>query len=672
MPRDITVTLQDGSTHVYKNAPDDITPDAVTARASKDFGQSVAHLDGGRPGGAPPDVASDVLKSLPTGLAEGVTGMVGLPGTISDLAQGALTKGMNAITGANVQLPGDPLSGSALMGDVNKAVPGGMYQAQTTPGKFAQTAASFVPAAFGGEASLAQRALGRVLAPAAGSMAGGSVVSEEQSPFLHGVGQLLGTILGGGLAGGAKQLGDLIPSASEAPGDAAEKYLAKMAADAQVTPQDILDNAATKGRGQLGAEAFGPDGVATLASLGRRGGTTGQALTDTLTTRLATAPSRVMDDFTAGSGIDPRGAAGDIDSMVDSGRAAAKPLYDQALSQPGGVMTPDLESLASRPIIQKAMAQAATDIRNDGRDPNAMGLFFDDQGNATQVSHPTAEAWDLTKKAVGQSVERDAFGNRLPDSKSPGNLRINNASRSLTGALRDAIPGYGDALDASGDYLSMQGAFEAGQKHILDLKTTVPQVQNYVADLSPADLNAYKAGQANQLFLNSQNARLAPRMLNTPAVQGKLAASLGTDNAQTFMDGLQQEIGLAKSGARLMPGTGSITADALLAAGEQDHAANLAAALQGAKAVGQAATGNIGSAALSGISAVRHFAPDFLKSGGMTADVRNSLGQLLMQSPEDLAATLTRIQAGVPNAGGANASALARLLAQSSPQAAPP
>ena len=49
MPRDITVTFDDGSTHVYKNAPDDVTPDAITARASRDFaGRAITHLDGGR------------------------------------------------------------------------------------------------------------------------------------------------------------------------------------------------------------------------------------------------------------------------------------------------------------------------------------------------------------------------------------------------------------------------------------------------------------------------------------------------------------------------------------------------------------------------------------------------------------------------------------------------
>lgn len=48
MTRNITVTFDDGSTHVYQNAPDDITPDAVTARAQKDFGKAVKALDGGR------------------------------------------------------------------------------------------------------------------------------------------------------------------------------------------------------------------------------------------------------------------------------------------------------------------------------------------------------------------------------------------------------------------------------------------------------------------------------------------------------------------------------------------------------------------------------------------------------------------------------------------------
>ena len=48
MARDITVTFDDGSTALYKGAPDNITPEAVTSRAQQDYGKNVTALDGGR------------------------------------------------------------------------------------------------------------------------------------------------------------------------------------------------------------------------------------------------------------------------------------------------------------------------------------------------------------------------------------------------------------------------------------------------------------------------------------------------------------------------------------------------------------------------------------------------------------------------------------------------
>ena len=47
MPRNVTVTLDDGTQHSYQNIPDDVTPDQVTQRAQKDFGKNVTAIDGG-------------------------------------------------------------------------------------------------------------------------------------------------------------------------------------------------------------------------------------------------------------------------------------------------------------------------------------------------------------------------------------------------------------------------------------------------------------------------------------------------------------------------------------------------------------------------------------------------------------------------------------------------
>jgi hypothetical protein len=48
MPRNITITFEDGSTHVYQNAPDTVTPEQVTQRAQQEFGKTIKALDGGR------------------------------------------------------------------------------------------------------------------------------------------------------------------------------------------------------------------------------------------------------------------------------------------------------------------------------------------------------------------------------------------------------------------------------------------------------------------------------------------------------------------------------------------------------------------------------------------------------------------------------------------------
>lgn len=105
MARNITVTFSDGTNHVYQNAPDDLTPDAVEARAQKDFGKTVTSLDGGRApatrGTAMGDTslqfdAGKMVMNVPGSaahLAAGVGGMIASPVKtgvgIMDLARGA-------------------------------------------------------------------------------------------------------------------------------------------------------------------------------------------------------------------------------------------------------------------------------------------------------------------------------------------------------------------------------------------------------------------------------------------------------------------------------------------------------------------------------------------------------------------------------------------------------
>ena len=71
MPRNITVTFDDGTSHIYQNAPDNITPEQAASRAQNDFGKAVAHLDGGGPGSqsdAVPSIAEGASRAFATGV----------------------------------------------------------------------------------------------------------------------------------------------------------------------------------------------------------------------------------------------------------------------------------------------------------------------------------------------------------------------------------------------------------------------------------------------------------------------------------------------------------------------------------------------------------------------------------------------------------------------------
>lgn len=68
MARDITVTFDDDSQHVYQGAPDNVTPTDIESRAQKDFGKKVKALDGGRRAAepaAPPKPETEIPTGVP-------------------------------------------------------------------------------------------------------------------------------------------------------------------------------------------------------------------------------------------------------------------------------------------------------------------------------------------------------------------------------------------------------------------------------------------------------------------------------------------------------------------------------------------------------------------------------------------------------------------------------
>jgi hypothetical protein len=147
MPRNITVTFEDGSNHVYQNAPDNITPDEVQARAQQEFGKTITALDGGR-AAAPQEVVeqeepgfmSRVGQDL-TKRADNITQMMGrntadgfIQGVANIPQMGMLAAGQ--VAGGASDIIGEGIQGTyktVVPEPAQKAISGGVSALMNTP-----------------------------------------------------------------------------------------------------------------------------------------------------------------------------------------------------------------------------------------------------------------------------------------------------------------------------------------------------------------------------------------------------------------------------------------------------------------------------------------------------------------------------------------------------------
>jgi hypothetical protein len=103
MPRNVTITFDDGTSHAYQGVPDEVTPDQVHERATAEFRKPITNIDGGAsaPVKAPPKTYMGALAEKANTPSEGLNDAFVKGG--SKLALGALRGGAdvgNTITNA--------------------------------------------------------------------------------------------------------------------------------------------------------------------------------------------------------------------------------------------------------------------------------------------------------------------------------------------------------------------------------------------------------------------------------------------------------------------------------------------------------------------------------------------------------------------------------------------
>lgn len=423
------------------------------------------------------------------------------------------------------------------------------------------------------------------------------------------------------------------------------EYVADLARKAKVTPEQLANHPSiAAGEPITSAEALGRTGVGQAMALARRTGTTGDVAEGLLATRAEDAPKRLLGHMADTAGINPEGAQGGIDAIVEAGRARAKPLFDAALSTPGPIWNPELESLSRRPVIKRAISNVAEDILNEGKDPSALGLVKRVErvpGGGSrdvydQLKAPTAQTWDAVKKAIARQVERHPITNRpLPDSVSQGNFGVNSAERALTAALRKHIPGYAEALNSSGDYMSVAGAFQRAQGSLFSTKTTPAQFEKMWSSWkSDAEANAARHALAAEIFNKAQNGQLRPGRLLVPAVRQKLAAAFGQDAAEQLIQRVKIQAKNAVTGNRIRPYVNSTTAETMLAGAEQDNGLESGALKAGGHLFAGRPVRAAGSVINAFVTPIR---------GAITPidqATRDEVGRLLMLPPDELSQLL--------------------------------
>ena len=420
------------------------------------------------------------------------------------------------------------------------------------------------------------------------------------------------------------------------------QYLSDMADWARVTPEQLrsADPRLTA------AEAMGPNAIAQAGAIARRAGQTPQIADDLLSLRQFQRPDRIVDRISDAVGMDPRMAREGVEALVTQGREDVNPLFQAVRDQDTPVMTDRLREIMQRPDAQRVLGRVYRDLQNQGVDPVSVGFapLREPFGQVTEyrLEAPNARTWDLFRQTIGREVERNPLtGRPLPDTQSAGNFGLNQITRDVTEELRRVVPGYGEALDRSGDYLSLNSAFERSGGLLTRPSREFNQVWGGLR--TDAERQAAQARVLSDINDMARAGRLRPSMFRTSQdIRDNLSTAFGPERAQRIVDDMagltpSSEARMAAAESRMRPNLNSTTGDMI-----ENQSQTGDAIVSLGRAGMQAARGNAGGAAQSIFSAIN--SPIRGARTPLPMASRDEAGRLLYSSPQAMADMLEELR----------------------------
>jgi hypothetical protein len=695
MPRNITVQFSDGTTHVYQNAPDSLTPEQAEARARKDFpGKSVAGLDGGRKAGnkAPTlldkanafadrnitpalmtfnrnalpfmDEAADGLtavanyaqgkaKSLPDAYtqARGASGKAVADFEATRPNTAALTRGVGlasqtlvpAGVGARAVAAAPNLGQAVIRSGVLGATSGGVsgYAA----GEGSNRGRSAVQGAIGGGA------LGAAV-PVAVPVVG--AIADRVSPYIRrglsaaapaveGVGRAVPAVddLAGNLATRMRGMAPATPTMA-GPEAIALRHLSRTLQNSGMSMDDLR----TAPEGITAAEAMGPTGRRQIAALARMDGDTGPQLEALTAGRASGRMGNLKDAFAEATGQNPDAVEGSMEALLSAGRAKAAPLYDAAYNDTLE-MTPTLREITQRPAVQRGLREAREQMLNAGLDPDAQGLIVDPASGDIPIiritKQPSVQVLDYAKRSIDDDISslRDSSGTITKPNKA--NALIQTAS-DLREELTRQSDNYRQALETSGDYLRTNAAFKDAPKMLFNPKESPRALAQRLSKMTESERDALKAGVANHALTLVNTGRMKPGLFSAQGVQQKLRILLGDEQAGKLIQTAEVEAQKAAFERRYAPDSGSGTQPFLQGAKEIDESTGAVSDV--GTLLMDTLTNPVGALKKGGAAAINYGLDRVTQPGQIAA--RDAIGKLYLNDPRQLAAYLEANPMNVP------------------------
>lgn len=236
--------------------------------------------------------------------------------------------------------------------------------------------------------------------------------------------------------------------------------------------------------------------------------------------------------------------------LQEQAKAQAAPLYEEAYAAPLPIMD-GLQPLLKR-IPSGAVDNAKRLAKIEGRDPNALGVAFDDAGDIVLVGKPSMETLDYIKRGLDDVVEKYR-------DKTTGNLVLDTEGRAVNDLLRRYVaeidkvnPAYASARAAYAGPVRAAAALRKGQSFA---NKSADDIAAETERMTPYELEQYRlgvrSGMTAMLEAKGDYANKVQALVGSPKKRkaleklfggqgdfGRFMATLGDESraAQTYRD----------------------------------------------------------------------------------------------------------------------------------------